>query len=173
MRTNCMCIYIKSITSSHQMEDPVVNHVEARADLCQPEHTVHFLSLEHFLLLSTPGMSSLLPGSSSPGFYPPRKAPTVCVGVMLSSGVWPVILLGCADVEGEPGPHVQGSYPQLVGEPRVRRSAIRKCLRQETGGGQGSSGRYYWPVSLPWLSFCLGYWLPQPSCRWQRNELAV
>jgi len=82
-----MCIYIKSITSSHQMEDPVVNHVEARADLCQPEHTVHFLSLEHFLLLSTPGMSSLLPGSSSPGFYPPCKAPTVCVGVMLSPGV--------------------------------------------------------------------------------------
>lgn len=81
-----MCIYIKSITSSHQMEDPVLNHVEARADLCQPEHTVHFLSLEHFLLLSTPGMSSLLPGSSSPGFYPPRKAPTVCVGVMLSPG---------------------------------------------------------------------------------------
>ena len=79
-------IYIKSITSSHQMEDPVVNHVEARADLCQPEHTVHFLSLEHFLLLSTPGMSSLLPGSSSPGFYPPCKAPTVCVGVMLSPG---------------------------------------------------------------------------------------
>ena len=66
-----------------------------------------------------------------------------------------------------------GSYPQLVGEPHVRRSAIRKCLCQETGGGQGSSGRYYWPVSLPWLSFCLVYWLPQPSCRWQRNELAV
>ena len=148
MRTNCMCIYIKSITSSHQMEDPVLNHVEARADLCQPEHTVHFLSLEHFLLLSTPGMSSLLPGSSSPGFYPPRKAPTVCVGVMLS-----------------PGPRVQGSSPQIVGAPRMRRSAIRKCLRQETGGGQGSSGRYYWPVSLQGLSFCLVYWLPQPSCR--------
>lgn len=68
-----VCIYITSITSSHRLEDLAVNHVEARADLCQRENTTHLLSLEHFLLLSTPGVSSPLPGSSSTGFYPPHK----------------------------------------------------------------------------------------------------